>query len=133
MLSLWLIDADMKLIVTFLCFSNTNTGPLPILFICEKANPKKDHHFCSTRLTSVCWGSQAIPGETLWVYPCSKHDELHPTWAQSDVEVVSGSCETGVPDLCPSLQTQLEWESKTSTNKQSDDSHSDTQKSKCKS
>lgn len=73
-----------------------------------------------THLTSVCRGSRAILGEILWVFPCSRHGELLPTLAQSDVEVVSGSCGTGRPDLCPGLQTQSEWESEGSTERWED-------------
>ena len=83
--------------------------------ICHLTKPLMRGKTCfssPSSLTSVCWGTRSVLGETLWVCPCSRRGELLLTWAQSDVEVVWGSCGTGHPDLCPGLQTQLEWESK---------------------
>lgn len=100
----------MRMMLIFLAKLRTSV-PLsifPLSFCCFHLStpPSSAMH-----LISVCWGSRSVPGEILWVCPCSRHGELLLTWVQSDVEAVWGSCGTGHPDLCPELQTQSEWES----------------------
>lgn len=67
--------------------------------------------FPSPQLISVCWGIPSVPGETLGACPCSRRDQLLPASAQSDWEVVSGSCGTAPQGLYPGIRTRPEWES----------------------